>query len=243
MVRVISRVFTVCVAVCISLLLLSVGFQQIPVTFAATSTNSIDAYGAEAQIFVLILSTEWVDLHLDFDRQSPVIVVSDVNLVNLQSVLDRVKNGAILVAINLPVDNGLVDVPRHTFGSKQSINGWVFSETLHENVVPPYWIKVVKQTEPSLESIFIGGTADDVQSHEYVMKYALEGVYSALFRDADYPLKSLAIDDGDHGEFDNTVRLRWSVLSFMILSVLVSVMLLVGVIGVVNLLSRREPKI
>jgi hypothetical protein len=185
--------------------LLSAGFQQIPVTSAVTSTNSIVAYGAEAQIFVSLLSLELSGLNLVLDSQSRVImVISDISLVDLQSISDSMENGAILVAINLPEDNGLVDAPMDTFSSSRIINGRRVTETW-QDVVSPYWIVVTKQETPSFTGRYCGGTAEDEQSHQDVMQMALDGVYEALFPYVEYPFRSEVVADGDHEGIDSAV--------------------------------------
>jgi len=58
------------------------------------------------------------------DSQVPaVLIISGVNLVNIQNIFNSVKNGTILVAVNLPVDNGLVDVPRDTLVVRRELIG------------------------------------------------------------------------------------------------------------------------
>jgi len=238
----IKRNFVVCITVCATLFLLSAGFPQIPLISATTSTNSIVAYGVEAQIFASMLSTEWSDLDFVLDNQPPVIVVSDISAVNLQGILDSMKNGAVLVAINLPVDNGLVDAPRYSFGSTKRIGLWTVTTETWQDVVPPYWIVVTKQTTPSLTASYVGGTAEDEQSHGHVMQMALEGVNSALFPDADYSNSSKVVVDGNWEKRDNEVKVVWPILSIISLVVLVIAVLLVGVIIVVVLLLRRPSK-
>jgi hypothetical protein len=243
-VKTIERSFVVCVVVCVTFLLLTTGFQQIPVALAVTSVDSVVAYGAEAQIFVSMLSAELPGIDHILENQSRMIVViSDISVVNIKSVLDSMKNGAILVAINLPEDNGLVDVPRHSFGSKRTIGWLVISETLQENVVPPYWIMVTKQTEPSFTGQFIGGTADDEQSHQVVMQMALETVYSALFPDSAYPYSSPeVVVDGGHWVVDSRNIVVWPILGIAIVASVVLIIVMLAVVGVVVLLTRKGSK-
>jgi len=239
----IKRHFVVCITVCATLFLLSAGFQQIPLISATTSTNSIVAYGVEAQIFASMLSTKWSDLDLVIDNQPPVIVVSDISAVNLQGILDSMKNGAVLVAINLPVDNGLVDAPRHSFGSTKRTGLWTVTTEIWQDVVPPYWIVVTKQTTPSLTACYVGGTAEDEQSHGHVMQMALDGVNSALFPDADYYNSSeVVVVDGNWEKRDNEVKVVWPILGIISLVMLVIAVLFVGVIIVAVLLLRRRSK-
>jgi hypothetical protein len=241
MVKTRKRSFMVCIVVCTVLLLLSTEFQQTPVVLAATSTISIVAYGSEAQTVASRLSEMYPsDQTFSFDSQSPVIVVvSDINLIDIQSVSNSVKNGAILVAINLPEDNGLIDAPRHTLSSSRSINGRVISETLHENVVSPYWIVVTKQTEPPFTGQYNGGNADDEQSHEVIMQHALEGIKSALFPDADYPSRPEIINNSD---VNYKVRVVYPIFGRG-LAVLVIAALFVGLYCCTILLLRRKPKV
>ncbi|MCL2135537.1 MAG: hypothetical protein FWH37_08350 [Candidatus Bathyarchaeota archaeon] len=237
------RNLVVCIVICATFILLSAEFQQIPIVSATTSTNFIVAYGAEAQIFASILSTKWSELDLVLDNQPQIIVISDINLVNLQDTLDSMKNGAILVAINLPVDNGLVDVPRHSFGSTERIGLWTVKTENYQDVVPPYWIIVTKQTTPPFTGQYSCGTAEDEQSHEHVMQTALRGINSVMFPDVDWPNMSEVIDNGDQREVDNDFMVVLHISDIMLLAVLLVVVLLVGVITVVVLLLQRKPKI
>jgi hypothetical protein len=245
MMKTIKKTFVVCVVICVIFLLLSTGFPQIPVVFAVTSVDSVVAYGAEAQTFVSMLSAEFPDLNFVLMNQSrAIVVISDISVVNLQSVSDSMKKGAIIVAINLPEDNGLVDVPRHSFGSKRTIGCLMISETWQENVIPPYWIMVTKQTTPSFTGQFIGGTADDEQSHEHVMQMALEGVYSALFPDSAYHYSSPeTVVDGDHWNVDSENTVVWPILGIAIVAGGVLIVVMLVVVGGVVLLMRKGPKV
>jgi hypothetical protein len=246
MMKAIQRIFIVCLVVCTIFLLSSTAFQQIPVALADTSTNSINAYGAEAQIFVTMLLSEFPGLPLALENQSRVLVViSDISLVNIQSVSNSMKNGAILVAINLPEDNGLVDAPRVTFGSKQTIGGWlVLSETLHENVISPYWIVVDKQDIPGFTGQYHGGTADDAKSHETVMQAALYGVHSALFpNDSTHPYRPEVAVDNDHWNVDSRNTVAWSILGVaIVVGAVVLIATILTVIGIVVLVIAKRTK-
>jgi hypothetical protein len=239
------KIAVIYVTACIFVFLLSAPFQQISMVSADISADSVIVYGAEAQIFASMLLTEYSDLNIVFDSQSPVIVISDINLVNLQNITSSMKNGAILVAINLPDDNGLVDAPRHTYGSKKTIGGLMVSETSQENVVPPYWIIVTKETTPSFTGQYSGGY-DNEQSYTIVMQAAFKGVYYALFPNADpsdYPDRSEVVIDDNRGEFYETtvcVWRPWNIL-FVVGSVLLGVMLMVVAVAV--LLLRRVTKV
>ncbi|MCL1977390.1 MAG: hypothetical protein FWG55_04705 [Candidatus Bathyarchaeota archaeon] len=264
--KAIKRNVLVCIVICTVFLLLCTEFQQTPVAFAATSTKSIVAYGAEAQIFVSMLSTETPLYEYILDSQTSVIVVSDITSVNFQSISNSMKNGAILVAINLPADNGLVDVPTMQVSHKQSIIvGRLFQQKLEfsgtsQEVIPPYWIVVTKQTTPSFESRCSGGldldgsdNGDYEQTHYKVMQFALDAVYSALFPDANisnrssYSTPAPTNNSNRDGSFSGNnivadeMRLVWPIFGILLVAgVVVSLVAMLVVVGVVVLLRKLK---
>lgn len=173
------------IAVCAVFLLLSTGvIQQIPVVSPITVSDPIIAYGSEAQTFASMLSTE-IDINSARSSQQSVIVLSDIETADLQSISDSMKNGAILVAINLPVDNGVVSVPtveENVTVSQTSLDNSarstenIVSQSFRE-IVPPFWIVIIQQTTPGRTESYMT-LNDDEESREDIMQIALEAVTS-----------------------------------------------------------------
>jgi hypothetical protein len=172
-------------------------FNAIWISSVTAITDSIVAYGAEAQDFSsMILETFALDPRNSL-FQPEVLVLSDVSAVNSRSVATSMANGVMLVAINLPENNGLIAVP--TIQEDHTTTKRVVSEDLErsteevvvsqssQEIIPPYWIVVTKQSTPSLTARCVALNNDDYdeeQAREVVTQFALEIINSARFPDS-----------------------------------------------------------
>jgi|GEM_PF-5663221 len=178
------------IVICTIFILLGTGVaQQAQTAFANIHTGSIVAYGAEAQSFASTLSAEITKNGNVLDRSQSVIVLSDVSTTNFQSIANNMRNGALLVAINLPVDNDFVAIPtiqenivveRAILNSPSRRDSSEIISQASREIVPPYWIVVAKDTTPSLTANCMTLNEGE-QSREVVVQMALEEVNSALF--------------------------------------------------------------
>jgi hypothetical protein len=153
-------------------------------------TGSIVAYGTEAQSFASMLSTA-IELNPRVRSiRTSMIVLSDVMVADLQSIATNVQNGAILITINLPENNGVVDAPTMRVGttveqcSLDTLTNIITSEEISQDtqeIVPPYWIAITKQTIPEVTDVYMT-LNDDEQSSEGITQKALEAVVNTALQ-------------------------------------------------------------
>ena len=74
----------------------------------ATNSGQIITYGEEAKIFISkIMENPDIEKRLQ-QQDNTIIVVSDLKDADVNKIVESIKKGSALVAINLPLDNKLV---------------------------------------------------------------------------------------------------------------------------------------
>lgn len=172
---------------------------------------SIVTYGAQAKAFALLIDN---DTDLSTVRQNvqgpAVIAVSDMGLVSVAELDSALNNGATIVAINLPSDNGIAGVP--TIIETCSTATYVLNEdntttvlnstaTITQIVIPSYVISVRCEKPVTLQENFIA-LNNSLEAQQDMIQKAVESVNKALEL---HLIKSSSVVVGTGLQSDSTV--------------------------------------
>jgi hypothetical protein len=136
----------------------------------------IQTYGSQANSFANLLPVSNNSVVSERSSLSSIVVISDTKNADLNTLNSTVKGASAAVFINLPVGNGLFEVPTLTenittgYGYDNTTQSYVTGTSTIQAIYPAYWIAVVQniQSIPSISYVLAlndsGLTATNIQT-------------------------------------------------------------------------------
>lgn len=172
-------------------------FFSIPIVYAGHSsegtvsqTMTIGTFGKDAQSFASLVAANG-----NFKAVSNTVygcvgvVISDLSGVEIAQVLNALQKNAVVVAMNLPLNNGLISAPTlqqrvtneaYSFDSR---DGSMVSQSsilgTEEIICPQYWISVIRYSK-YLSSFSYATIVDSSELHESILKTAVSKTVEEL---------------------------------------------------------------